>query len=109
VVKVAALDDSSRTVELQVDHLPPPDLAAPGALAYVVWVKPYGPVPPANVGALPVDAVGRARFVGTTRLASFDIFVTAEPDPLIVQPTGQFVLRARVQGHARTTYQAGNY
>jgi hypothetical protein len=109
VVKVSAREDDARTVELQVDHLPPPDATTPGALTYVVWVKPYGTVPPANLGPLQTDGRGRGRFLGTTSLASFELFVTAEPDGQVQRPSGQFVLRARVHGYFRSTLQAGNY
>ncbi len=109
VVQVSTRDDQSRSFELRVDHLPPPDATTPGALTYVVWVKPYGTVPPANMGTLETDGHGSGRFLGITPLAAFELFVTAEPDPHVQRPSGQFILRTRVRGYFRSTLQAGNY
>ena len=83
-------------VTLKAEHLAQPGMLTPPATSYVVWFQAEGS-DPSNQGQLKVDRGLKGEFKTTTRLQNFDVFVTAETDPLTKTPAGQNVLKAKVQ------------
>ncbi len=73
----------------------PGSLTPPGA-AYVVWFAQEG-MPPENEGELKIASNLRGQFKTHTPWKAFDIFVTAENDPMVKTPTDDGVLRTKVQ------------
>ena len=91
------LDRNGNTeMEVKVDHLAPPGNLVPPKQAYVVWVAAPGQ-PPQNKGVLKVnsDQQGSIKMISPEKRA--DVFVTAEDDPYVTQPTGPEVLRGSLQ------------
>lgn len=88
-------DTSGTTyINLQVKHLANPDGLHPAKAAYVVWVQPTGQ-PPQNHGVLQVNDKQEATYSTTTKDRNFEVFVTAEDNANISQPTGPQLLSAR--------------
>jgi hypothetical protein len=64
----------------------------------VVWVKDANTETAAhNLGALKVDENLNGSMKAVTSLRSFDLYVTAEPNPTIDQPSGEQLLRTNVE------------
>jgi hypothetical protein len=95
-VKVKGEDNGNSRVRLQVKHLAPPSAVRPDAQSYVVWIEPAGTSRPQNLGALQVDDDREAKLDATTPYHEFNLFVTAEPSPQAQVPTGEHLLRGRV-------------
>lgn len=88
-------DTSGTTyISLQVKHLAPAEALHPAKAAYVVWVQPPGQ-PPQNHGVLPVNDKQLGTYSTTTKDRNFEVFVTAEDNPNVAQPTGRHLLSAR--------------
>lgn len=85
-------------LKLKIEHLAPPDKVAPGATAYVVWVKPDVPnAEPQNIGILTVDSSLKAELQTLTPFKSFELTVTPEASPRATQPSNAPVFRSAVQ------------
>ena len=95
-VKVKKDQNGNTDVTLKADHLAQPGMLTPPSTVYVVWFQAEGSNP-SNQGQLKVGKNLKGEFKATTRLDNFDVFVTAETDPLVKKPTGETVLRANVQ------------
>jgi hypothetical protein len=87
--------DTSGTIyiNIQAKHLARPDQLHPSKTAYVVWVQPTGQ-PPQNHGVLQVNDKLEATYFTTVHTNNFDVFVTAEDNSQVTQPTGEHLLSA---------------
>ncbi len=83
-------------VEIEVEHLAPPENLTPPRAAYVVWFQERG-AEPLNQGSLKPNKNLKATFKSVTPLKSFDVFVSAESDLNAKTPSGSEVLRASIQ------------
>ena len=83
-------------MEIEVEHLAPPENLTPPKTSYVVWFQERGSEP-LNQGALKPNKDLKANFKSTTPLKSFDVLVTAESDLTTKSPSGLEILRASVQ------------
>jgi hypothetical protein len=92
-VKVEEDDNNNTVVEMEVRHLPKPDLLTPARNEYVVWIQPRGKEAE-NAGRLTVNDNLSGMFTTTTPHRAFDIFVTAEDSPSPTAPTGTEIMRA---------------
>jgi hypothetical protein len=91
-------DKNGNTVlELRVKHLAKPENLSPPKSVYVVWIQPTGSNP-IKEGQLQVNNNLDAEFRAPTTYKEFAIFVTAEDNSTVQQPTGQEVLRSQVTG-----------
>jgi hypothetical protein len=88
--------NGNTAMEVKVDHLAPPSNLVPPKQAYVVWVQAPGQAPE-NKGVLRVnqDQQGSVKMISPEK--NLDVFVTAEDNPDISQPSGPEVLRGSVQ------------
>jgi hypothetical protein len=68
----------------------------PPSNTYVVWFAMEG-MPPENEGELKIDKNLRGDFKTHTPWKNFDIFVTAESDPMIQMPSDDGVLRTKIR------------
>ena len=87
-VKFGKSDNGNTTIDLVVKYLAEPEKLRPRAATYVVWVGEDKDAPPQNVGALKVDGHRKATLKTITPLHAFRLFVTAEADGQVQQPTG---------------------
>lgn len=85
-------DDNNNTrIELDIDHLAPPQNLTPPKAVYVVWVEsPGGKV--VNMGQVVVADDRSAEFQAVTPLRVLRIIVTAEEQALVQRPSEQIVL-----------------
>lgn len=83
-------------VEISTEHLAQPGMLTPPATRYVVWFQEQGSNP-TNAGQLRIDKDLKGTFKTTTRFQNFDVFITAESDPMAKSPAGQTVLETKVQ------------
>jgi hypothetical protein len=83
-------------VELRVEHLANPATLRVASNTYVVWFRETGRQA-LNQGQLRVDDDLKGQLRTTTSLRQFELFVTAENDAAVVQPSNVVVLRATIQ------------
>jgi len=83
-------------VTIRTEHLAKPGMLTPPATAYVIWFQEQAS-DPANQGQLMVAKSLKSEFKTTTQFKNFEVFVTAEGNPMTKIPPGQVVLRAKVQ------------
>jgi len=83
-------------VEVKVEHLAKPAMLKSPATMYVVWFREEGK-PPVNQGQLRVDNNLKGRLKTTTTHRKFEVFLTAEKDPMVEGPSDYAVLRATIQ------------
>ena len=82
-------------VAVKVDHLAPASKVRQDAQTYVVWLVPTGQ-PAHSIGTLQLDDNLHGELATMTPLRRFEIFVTAEPSSTVTKPSGQPVLRGRI-------------
>jgi hypothetical protein len=70
---------------------------------YVVWLKPTEGQP-VNLGTLNVDRNLRGTFKTRTPFKQFEVFVTAEKMPSVVEPSNKRIMRASVAPTMRATF-----
>jgi hypothetical protein len=95
-VEVKKDKNGNTTVEISAEHLAKPGMLTPPATDYVVWFREEGGEP-VNQGQLRVAKSLRGEFKTTTRFQNFEVFVTAESDPQVKLPSGDSVLKTKVQ------------
>ena len=89
-------DNENKFMELNVAHLPPPSRLGEGYSTFVVWLKPEASTVHYNMGQLRVGA-DRAGFIEfTTPFDAFELRVTAEVQPNVLEPSDQEVLRRNI-------------
>jgi hypothetical protein len=87
--------DGTQQVKVDVQHLALPSALTPPKMGYVVWIQPPDH-PPENHGVLKVDNKEKGSFQTTTAYPRFDVFVTAEDNLQVTEPSGPVVFRATV-------------
>ena len=88
--KITRDENKNAVVEVDIQHLAPPDNLKPPKKIYVVWAQaPDGKN--MNFGQLTVGADRRARLKATTPMQMFRIIVTAEDSPTATFPSPQIV------------------
>lgn len=97
-MKASPTENGNTAVEVHVRHLAPPGRLDAAATTYIVWVQAAGETAPQNLGALRVDEKLRGTLRTVTPFRRFDVFVTPEPGPTAVTPTGRRLLSARIDG-----------
>jgi hypothetical protein len=91
-VKFDKTDDGNVAVILSVKYLADPQKLQPPAAIYVVWVSSDKDSPAQNIGALKVDNDREGKLKTVTPLRAFQLFVTAEANGQIQEPTGTKLL-----------------
>jgi hypothetical protein len=95
--KLTKDSNGNTIVDLRVKNLAKPENLTPPKSVYIVWIAPRGGAP-VKQGELQVNNKLDAHFSTPTTLRTFDIFVTAENDANVTQPSGPEVLRQTVMG-----------
>jgi hypothetical protein len=95
--KVTQQKDGNTKLEVKVARLAPPEQAAAGASAYVVWVTPSEGGAPQNMGALRVDKNLNGSLTTLVPFTDFEVRVTAEADPYVTTPTHHQIMHAAVK------------
>jgi len=95
-VDVSSDSNGNEKVKLKVEHLADPSSLTPPGGTYVVWIQSRGGSPE-NQGRLKIDKNLKAEFETVTPYKTFQLMVTAEPDPTVKMPTGMGVLSVSVQ------------
>ncbi len=95
-VKIGTDNNGNTTLKMKVQHLANVQNLTPPAVLYVVWLQERGGNAQ-NEGQLKTDKNLKATFETVTPLKSFDVFVTAEKDSSVKDPTGPEVLKATIQ------------
>jgi len=88
--------NGNNEVTIKTEHLAQPGMLTPPASTYVVWFQEQSGEP-MNQGDLKVGKSLKSGFKATTHFAKFEVLVTAKGDPAVKNPSGQVVLRAKVQ------------
>jgi hypothetical protein len=88
--------NGNRGVTIKTEHLAQPGMLTPPASTYVIWFQEQNGEP-MNQGELKVEKSLKSEFKATTHFENFDVFVTAEGDPRTKSPSGQVVLKTKVQ------------
>ena len=83
-------------VDLKIDNLARPESLTPPATTYIVWFQQEDSRPESQ-GQLKVGKNLKAELKTTTPWRKFDVFVTAENDPLAKTPSDRVLLRSQVQ------------
>lgn len=93
--RVTTDDNNNTRIELDIEHLAPPQNLTPPKSVYVVWVEsPGGKV--ANMGQIAVKDDRSAEFAAVTPLRVLRVIVTAEDRALVQTPSPQVVLTTGV-------------
>ena len=99
-----ARGDVERSVEgnvthvvVHVHHLTRPSDVGPDATAFVVWARPADGGSPKNLGALRLDHED-GELETSTKLRSFELFITAEPSPTNHEPWGEKLMWTEIDG-----------
>jgi hypothetical protein len=95
-VDVGRDKNGNTKVELEVEHLAPPENLTPPKVAYIVWLQERGGEA-MNQGSLKPGKNLKGSFKTVTQLKSFDVIVTAESDTTVKTPSESEVMRATVQ------------
>jgi hypothetical protein len=92
-VTYGKVNNDNTSIALTVKHLPHPKKLTPPANNYVVWLRPQGAAAQ-NMGELNVDDNLNGTMNTVTAIKKFDLFVTAEANAQVSQPTGAQLLWA---------------
>jgi hypothetical protein len=87
--------DGTQQVKVNVQYLAPPSALTPPKTGYVVWIQPPDH-PPENYCVLKLDKKEKGSFQTTTAYPRYDVFVTAENNLQVTQPSGPVVARTSV-------------
>lgn len=96
-VEVGKDKNGNTELALKVEHLAQAGVLTPPATSYIIWFQEPGGQPMSQ-GQLDVGKNLKGEYKTVTRLRKFNIFITAENDPLVNMPKGQVVLRGSVEG-----------
>jgi len=90
--KFSVTKNDNTGIVLTVKHLAHPEKLTPPANFYVVWTHDANGAAPQNIGIMKIDKDLNGRLDAETPLHSFDLFVTAENNGQVQQPTGQHLI-----------------
>ncbi|HLK92838.1 MAG TPA: hypothetical protein VKZ18_23295 [Polyangia bacterium] len=95
-VQVAAGAGGQQDLRLEVQNLKPAGVAFEGTKDYVVWLRPADGLL-RKVGVLRVDGNERGELAAAMPpFRAFEVVVTAEPHPEVVEPAGSEVMETTV-------------
>lgn len=94
-VTIQTGNNGNTTLDLKVQALAAPSSLSPAANVYVVWIQPPDQNPQ-NHGQLSVNQSEDGELHTKTPYKRFKVFVTAEQNARIQEPTGPRVLQADV-------------
>ena len=95
--KVTTTNDGNTQIDLDVQHLAPPEDMNAGSTVYVVWVQGNAAdATPQNLGALRVDDKLNGKMTAVTNLRTFELYLTAESSQATTTPTGRSLLKTTV-------------
>jgi len=98
-VQAKSTDQGNVELEVEVEHMAPPEHVAPGTRFYVVWAKETGKLetePAQNIGSLTIDKNAKGKLKTLTPLEKFELFVTPEAQPNAKEPTHPAVMKADI-------------
>lgn len=102
-VETERTGNNNTKLDMEVEHLAPPQRVSANATTYIVWIHPLaaGRDPSSegqiqSLGALRVDEDLKGKLSAITPFQHFELFVTAEPSALVQQPTGERLLWSQV-------------
>jgi len=95
-VRVVDTSGGDTTLELDVQHLTQAREAFAGKRTYVVWIQSDAGGPPENEGELQLDADLKGKLRTRTPFRQFHVFVTAEPQANVTEPSDERVLDTAV-------------
>jgi hypothetical protein len=81
---------------VKVENLALPTALKHPAATYVIWIQQAGQQP-TNAGKMDVGGNLKGEFKTSTPLKTFEIFATAENNPLTQTPSGERIFHATVQ------------
>jgi hypothetical protein len=93
---VSTTDDGNTKIDLEVQHLAPPEQINSDATVFVVWAQDNETNESHNLGAIKVNEDLDGSMTAVTNMRTFDLYVTAEPSPGATTPTGNTILRTNV-------------
>jgi len=92
--KISRDKNNNTKIKLTVNHLALPEHLAPPKAVYVVWIRSEDRL--VNLGQLRVDKRLKGNFDGVTPLKEFRIFITAENNYTVVNPSSLVVLETEI-------------
>lgn len=93
--KVSQDDNGNATIDIEVEHLSPPENLSPAKTVYVVWAQaPQGRV--INLGQMIVGNNRVGKFRSVTPLTNFRIVITGEDLPAVASPSQQEIFTTEV-------------
>lgn len=95
-VETRRTENKNTEVNLEVEHMAPPNKIANDATVYVVWAQPEGTAGPQNMGAFVVGKDRKGSLKSVTPHERFDLIVTPEPSGTVERPTNDPVLKAKI-------------
>lgn len=94
-IEAAKTGQGNTKLEVEVEHLAPPQNVAPGAQVYIVWAQAKD-APPQNVGAMMLDKDLKGKLETVTPLDTFHVSITPEASPNAQTPTNEPIMSADV-------------
>jgi len=91
-VKFSKTNDGNIAIKLSVKYLADPQKLQPPAAIYAVWVRKDKDSTAQNIGALKVEKNREGTLKSVTPLHSFQLFITAEANGQVQEPTGSQLL-----------------
>ena len=82
-------------IKLEVKYLAPATMLHPPQVCYVVWAQPTGR-PPENKGVLRAGGNREADLTFPVPYSTFLLFITAESNPLVTEPSEQIALSGQI-------------
>lgn len=96
-VETKRTDNKNTEVNLQVQHMAPPQKVVGDATVYVVWAQPLNPdAPPQNMGSLVIDKDRKGSLRTVTPHERFELLVTPEAKGTVDRPTNDPVMKAKI-------------
>ncbi len=89
-------DNDNKFIEMSVAHLPPPSRLEEGMSTFVVWLTPQDSQVSYNMGQLRLGADRAGYIEFTTPFDAFELRVTAEVSPDVLDPSDQETLRRAI-------------
>jgi hypothetical protein len=91
-VKFSKTNDGNIAINLSVKYMADPQKLQPPAAVYVVWVSKDKDSTAQNIGALKVEKDREGDLKSVTPLHAFQLFITAEANGQVQEPTGTRLL-----------------
>jgi hypothetical protein len=96
-VETRRTENKNTEVNLEVQHMAPPQKVVGNATVYVVWAQPLSPeAPPQNMGSFVVGNDRRGSLKTVTPHERFELLVTPESKGTVDRPTNEPVMKAKI-------------